>query len=239
MSQRRSVELVQTRALTPSVRAFTWRCVDGAALPYTPGQWMNFYVPAPDREPAWRRAYSIASAPDPIRPDTFDIAVTHVRGGHASRVLHGLTPGAVLEMDGAHGFFTRESARGEPALFVGTGTGVCPLRAMIEEELRADAGPAIELLFGCRTEEEILYREDFERWARERPRFAWRATLSQPAPDWQGARGYVQTHLPEVMRGPRRHVYVCGLQKMIKEVRRVLKDDLGVERRLIHSERYD
>lgn len=239
MSQRRVIELVQTRALTPSVRTFTWRCADGAALAYTPGQWVNFYVPARQGEPPWRRAYSIASAPDPTRPEAFDIAVTHVRGGHASRVLHGLAPGAVLEMDGAHGFFTRESARAEPALFVGTGTGVCPLRAMIEEELRADSGPAIELLFGCRTEADILYREDFERWARERPRFVWRATLSQPAPDWAGARGYVQTHLAEVARASRPHVYVCGLQKMIKEVRRVLKDDLGVDRRLIHSERYD
>lgn len=239
MPQRRSVELVQARDLTPSVRAFTWRCADGGPLAYTPGQWVNFYVPVPGPESVLRRAYSIASAPDRMRPEGFDIAVTRVRGGHASCVLHGLEPGAVLEMDGAHGFFTRESARDQPALFVGTGTGVCPLRAMIEEELRADEGPALELLFGCRTEQDILYRADFERWARERPRFVWRATLSRPAADWAGAHGYVQEHLAGVAREPRRHVYVCGLQKMIKDVRRVLKDDLGVDRRLIHSERYD
>ena len=35
------------------------------------------------------------------------------------------------------------------------------------------------------------------------------------------------------------HVYVCGLTKMITEVRRTLKEDLGVDRRRVHSERYD
>ena len=34
-------------------------------------------------------------------------------------------------------------------------------------------------------------------------------------------------------------VYVCGLSPMIKEVRRVLKEDLGFTRDRIHTERYD
>jgi ferredoxin-NADP reductase len=34
-------------------------------------------------------------------------------------------------------------------------------------------------------------------------------------------------------------VYVCGLNRMIKEVRRVLKEELGFTRERIHTERYD
>jgi NADPH-dependent ferric siderophore reductase len=34
-------------------------------------------------------------------------------------------------------------------------------------------------------------------------------------------------------------VYVCGLTRMVQEVRRVLKADLGYDRKQIRSERYD
>jgi ferredoxin-NADP reductase len=237
MSARRIVELTETRALSSSVRSLAWRCTDGAPLEYVAGQWLNFHVPLGDTE--LRRAYSIACAPGATRPDCFDIAVTQVRGGHASRVLHGLAPGARVAIDGPHGFFTREGARGEAALFVATGTGVCPLRAMIEDELRAAHGPKLVLLFGCRREEDILYRDDFERWAAASARFTCRVTLSRPGPGWTGARGHVQDHLVELAREPGVHAYVCGLQKMIKDVRRVLREDLGWDRKRIHSERYD
>jgi ferredoxin-NADP reductase len=233
------VQLVGVRDLAPAVRAFTWRCVDGSPLVYVAGQWVNFYVPSGPAGDVLRRAYSIASAPHAECPDRFEIAVTRVREGYASRVLHDLAPGATLSIDGAHGFFTREHATREPALFVATGTGVCPLRAMIEDELRAASGPRIELLVGHRAERDVLYREDFQRWADEHPRFTWRATLSRPEGAWTGARGYVQEHLRNVALPNGTHVYVCGLQKMIKEVRRVLREERGLDRRLIHSERYD
>ncbi len=237
MGLRRTVRLVGLRDLAPSVRALTWRCVDGEPLDYVSGQWVNLYVPSDAG--VLRRAYSIASAPDPEARARFEVAVTRVEGGHASLVLHDLELGATLELDGAHGFFTREATADAATLLVGTGTGVCPLRAMVDEALRQTTPPPIQLLFGCRSEQEILYAEDFARWAREHPSFTWRATLSQPSASWVGLRGYVQHHIAAVVGDARPHVYVCGLQKMIKEVRRVLKDELGYERRSIHSERYD
>lgn len=239
MANSRSVELLDVRSLSSTVKAFEFRCVDGEPLQFVAGQWLNFDVPAEGG--VLRRAYSIASAPDPARPDRFEIAVTRVdEGGIASPVLHSLLPGSRLEVDGPHGFFTREDTRAQPALFVGTGTGVCPLRAMLEDELRDPNGPPLALLFGVRTEADILFREQLERWAREQPRFSLHVTLSRPDPSWSGLRGYVQTHLKRLIPPEQRpHVYVCGLTKMISEVRATLKGELGYDRKMIHSERYD
>jgi CDP-4-dehydro-6-deoxyglucose reductase, E3 len=240
MSSGRSVELLETRTLSPTVKGFAFRSADGEPLPYVPGQWLNFDVPAPGGE-LLRRAYSIASAPDPEHPERFEIAVTRVEdGGLASIALHALELGARLQVDGPHGFFTREQERVLPALFVGTGTGVCPLRAMLEDELRDPNGPPLALLFGCRNEGDILYREQFDAWARDKPRFRLHVTLSRPGEEWSGLKGYVQTHLPRLITADHRpHVYVCGLTKMITEVRGTLKQQLGYDRKLIHSERYD
>jgi ferredoxin-NADP reductase len=235
----REVELVAAATLSATVRALTFRCVDGQPLGHVAGQWANFDVPTATG--LARRAYSIASAPSVVHGDRFEIAVTRVEPGlGASQALHGLPIGARMGIDGPHGFFTREQEREQPALLVGTGTGVCPLLAMLEDELADGAGPPLRLLFGCRSEQDILYRDRLEAWAERHPRFRLDVTLSRPSASWTGRTGYVQTHIASLLAdGSRPHVYICGLSKMIAEVRRVLKEQHGYDRKMIHSERYD
>ncbi len=232
----RQLVVLETRTLSPSVQALVFACVDGAPLGHVPGQWVNLHVNVADR--VEKRAYSVASSPNPAHPERFEIAVTRVDDGSVSLALHALRVGATLTMDGPHGFFTRER-HATPALFVATGTGVCPLRAMIEAELGEVTGPKLALLFGCRSEADLLYREQYETW-RSHSRFTLHVTLSQPSAAWQGLRGYVQTHLATLIDpAAKPHVYVCGLSRMVSEVRRTLKDELGFARQQIHSERYD
>ncbi len=239
MARRRTVELVAARPLSPSVRCLRFGCTDGEPLEYLPGQWLDF--DAPTEAGPVRRAYSIASAPDAAHPGEFEIAVTLVGdGGGASHALHGLPLGERVEVDGPHGFFTREQARHLPALLVGTGTGLSPLRAMLQDELRQAEGPRLALLFGCRTEADVLWGEELRQWAADMARFSLHVTLSRGSEAWTGLRGYVQAHLAALIDPAERpHVYVCGLTKMVADVRRTLKQQLGYERRMIHSERYD
>lgn len=234
----RKVVLRRSETLSPTVKGLLLSCLDGEPLAYQPGQWINLYVRL-NGQPE-KRAYSIASAPDRDRPEQFEVAVTRVDEGSVSLALHGMAEGELLELDGPFGFFTREGHERERALFVGTGTGVGPLRAMIQSELAAHDGPALTLLFGCRSEADILYRAEFEALARAHPRFSFHPTLSRAEGDWSGRRGYVQTHLPQfVAQLERPHVYVCGLSNMVNAARHTLKVELGYDRRHIHTERYD
>jgi len=237
----RQVVVRDTRMLSPNVRGLTLACSDGQPFDYVAGQWVNLEVDVGGVLD--KRAYSIASAPRGAGPGELEIAVTRVDEGLVSCKLHELPEGTTLTLDGPHGFFTREGHGESAALFVGTGTGICPLRAMLQSELRSPDGPPLALLFGVRNESEILYRGELETLARERSRFRFHVTLSRADDSWRGLRGYVQTHLGELI-GPRDtpskpHVYICGLSDMVSEVRRVLKEQLGYDRKLIHSERYD
>jgi ferredoxin-NADP reductase len=234
----REVIVRQTQMLSPNVRGLTLACVDGEPLSFVPGQWVNIELDAFGTRD--KRAYSIASAPNAREPSMFEIAVTRVDEGSVSRALHDVPERTVLAIDGPHGFFTREGQTQKPAWFVGTGTGVCPLRAMLQSELEAHEGPPLALLLGVRNEESILYRAEFEALAAQHPRFSFHVTLSRPSEDWQGLRGYVQAQLPALI-DPKLapHVYICGLSDMVGSVRKVLKEQLGFERRSIHSERYD
>ncbi len=219
--------------LSPTVRELVLVTADRAPFDYLAGQWLKLYLPnGIDRD------YSIASAPTPVAPHRVVLTVTLVEGGPGSEYLHRIEEGAKLETLGPSGLFTREH-RDAPAVYIGTGTGLAPLKAMLEEELRRDDGPSQLLLFGCRTEADILYREELESLSRTHERFRFEVTLSRCDASWQGRRGWVQHHLNELAPDVPAHFYVCGLSNMVTAVRRTLKEDLHIDRRFVHSERYD
>jgi NAD(P)H-flavin reductase len=94
-------------------------------------------------------------------------------------------------------------------------------------------------LFGVRFEQDIYYREDFERIAAGYSNFHFMPTLSGGGPKWYGLRGYVQEHLKEVVGGRRdMQAYICGLDKMVSVNRDLLKS-LGWGRESIRYENYD
>lgn len=235
----RKVVVLRNELLSPSVIGLRLACLDEQPMAFIPGQWVNLHVAVAGGE-VEKRPYSIASAPDAAEPQAFELAVTLVEDGHVSGALHALRPGDTLLMDGPYGFFTREDHCAEDALLVGTGTGVAPLRAMLQAALEAANGPRLTLLFGCRTSADLLYRSEFEALAAEHERFRFEPTLSRADAAWIGRRGYVQTHLPELIpQLGRPHVYVCGLSNMVNAVRVALKETLGYQRKQIHTERYD
>jgi CDP-4-dehydro-6-deoxyglucose reductase len=227
------------RTLSPSVRELVFERTLGAAFDFEPGQWVSLVLPLPEGEV--RRAYSIASAP---RGDAaFEIAVTRVDAGAGSVFLHGRQAGDVVRVIGPQGFFTRARQAAPPALFIGTGTGVAPLRSMILAA--ATDGVPLWLLFGGREEHDLLYREELAALAAKHPNVRVMQTLSRGSPSWTGLRGYVQTHArllyEELLEqgGVPPHVYICGLEKMVGAVRELFRKEMGLPRQLVHSERYD
>lgn len=236
--ERRRLELVDAKALSPEVRWLAFRRVEGPPLEYLPGQYVNLFGNGlPDGA---FRSYSMCAAPSAHDPDRIELAVTHVATGAMSRALHAMPIGTIVEADGPWGLFTLERApREAPKLFVATGTGVTPIRAMLEAELTRD-GARATLLFGCRSRADVLFRDEFLRWAEQHPGFRYEVTFSQDESFSFGRCGYVQSHLRDVLASlPGAHVFVCGLRAMIDEVRCALKDDLAIDRRCIHTERYD
>lgn len=237
------VRLTDSRVLSPGVRELTFERVDGVTFDFQAGQWVSLVLPLAEGEA--RRAYSIASPPD--GSPRFSLAITKVETGAGSPFLHALEPGASLRAIGPQGFFTRPIAEpgAQPSLFIGTGTGVTPLRSMLRDALaKGDASP-MTLLFGVRHLEDRIFREELEALSAAHPNFRFAYTLSRADEGWHGLRGYVQTHVEAAWRelesagkgAP--HAYICGLERMVSAVRDLLRKQMGVDRKQVHSERYD
>jgi ferredoxin-NADP reductase len=240
-AERFEARVVAARRLSPAVRELVFERADNKPFAFDPGQWVNLVLPLPAGE--IKRAYSIASPPAPD-DRRFEIAVTRVAGGAGSEYLHDLSEGATVRAIGPHGLFTRRPDDGAPSIFVGTGTGVTPLRSMLLAALARGAHEPLWLLFGARHEEDMIYRRELLDLVAKHPNARYEVTLSRPGVAWEGRSGYVQAHLAELcaaLRGaaPGAHAYVCGLDRMVSAVRELLRTELGFDRKHVHTERYD
>ncbi len=202
------------------------------------GQWLSFRTNKPDGEEI-TRAYSIASPPG--EDNRLALCLNRVQDGFMSNFLCDMKIGDNISCQGPFGdFILRPPLR--DTVFVATGTGIAPFRSMLHW-LLADPvrhqGKQLWLVFGNRTEGDIYYHEEFSRLARRHVNFHYVPTLSRGAQEWQGRRGYVQEHLSGIVQGRAdMHAYICGLDKMVKANRELLKG-LGWDRKSILYEKYD
>ncbi len=210
----------------------------GARFGFVPGQWLSVKAATPEGE-EMTRAYSIASPPS--ENGHFAFCLNRVQDGFMSNYLCSLDEGARIAFQGPFGdFILRPPVR--DTVFIATGTGIAPFRSMLHWLFAEDVrhhGHQFWLLFGARCEQDIYYREEFEHLAAEHANFHFLPTLSRGSAEWKGLRGYVQEHLPKIA-GTRNgmHAYICGLDKMVKANRELLKS-LGWDRTLIRYEKYD
>jgi NAD(P)H-flavin reductase len=224
------IELVRREALSARVHLLRFvarpefRWLAGQYLVVARANGVDLFLP-----------FSIASAYDPSRPGQFEIAAGF---GAGADVVDELRVGAELEVEGPAGSFVWHGAPSPAALLVGVGTGIAPLRALIQEELARPSSTRLLLLAGHRAPEDVLFHDEFSRLAESEPRFQFVPTITGGAAHWIGRRGRVQTQLAEAVRslGPL-DAYVCGRIDMVREVVSAL-DVLNVPAARIRSEGY-
>jgi NAD(P)H-flavin reductase len=233
MPPSKTARLLETRDLAPDVRHFVFEIEGMERFACVPGQFVS--LTADIGGAPVTRAYSVASLPCDAR---FEICLNRVEGGKFSPLLFALKPGDCVRMTGPWGGFIFRTPVLDSVL-VATGTGIVPYRAMIPDILARDSAHSFTLIFGARYENRLLYREDFERLAREHRNFCFEPVLSRPEPDWKGRIGHVQPHVYEVI-GERRdlNVFLCGLKAMVDDIRRALIER-GFNRKQIIYEKYD
>jgi CDP-4-dehydro-6-deoxyglucose reductase len=169
---------------------------------------------------------------DPKRPGEFELGVSNDGG---KGLLAEIAPGKTLFVSSPAGSFVWQR-RSSSTLLIGIGTGVAPLRAMLQAALDFETERSVTLLYGARSEAEILWNAEFVHLSRAESRFRFEPTLSQAGPHWQGRRGRVQDHLAELASDvPDASVYICGKTSMVADSIALLLD-LGIDPERVSSE---
>jgi ferredoxin-NADP reductase len=223
---------------SPTVRRFWLETPDAECPDFRAGQFITMDLPVGEKRLQRWRSYSIASAP---ADDLLELCIVRAPDGLATRYLFDeIQEGSTLRWKGPEGTFCLPENIEKDLVLICTGTGVAPFRSMLRDLQQTNKPHRnIHLIFGTRTEADILYRAEFEELARTLPGFRYDAVLSRQ-PDWGGYRGYVHQIYLEHYADKRSDVafYLCGWSNMIDEAVANLLVKLGYDRAQIHYELY-
>ena len=188
-------------------------------MQFVAGQYVDFMF-----KDGMRRSYSIAVAHSVEGVRALEFHVRHIAGGAFTDRLFadGVKVGEVMRFEGPLGSFTlRESAK--PAIFVASGTGFGPIKAMLEFAAARRAARPMTLYWGCRSLRD-LYMIDLPReWEAILPSFRYVPVLSDALAEdrWQGRTGLVHRAVMEDIPDLSDHeVYACGAPVMVDAARR-------------------
>jgi NAD(P)H-flavin reductase len=203
---------------TPALRALRLQLpAEPAAAHQRPGQVVKVKV-APGEG-----YYALATAPSADG----QVELLVKRGGAlGDAVVAAAPPGAALQVTEPFGHgFPLESARGRDVLLFAAGSGMGPIRSLIQAIIaRRDEVDRVALFYGQRRGAEFAYRAEHLGWERH----GVRVILCPSAEDdtWPGVRGRVQEAAHALdwggARPARASAFVCGMSPMVTEVREAL-----------------
>ena len=183
-----------------------------------------------------RRSFSMGNAP---HDDEFlQLHVRHVPGGSfTDHVFQKMKERDILRFEGPLGtFFLREESD-KPIVFVASGTGFAPIKAIIESALAKGVARPMTLYWGGRRPTDLYLSDLAKKWAGEHAGFSFVPVISEALPEdnWTGRSGFVHRAVMEDfpdLSGCQ--VYACGVPVMVDAARR----DFTAQCRLAENDFY-
>src|SRR6516164_2846457 len=177
-----------------------------------------------------RRSFSLANPPHDDA--LLELHIRHLPGGWFSDQLFNQFKGReILRFEGPLGtFFLREESH-KPIIFVAGGTGMAPIKGVIEHALhhKIDAVRPMVLYWGARSMRDLYLPDLPGKWQQSSPNFTYIPVLSEPDSEWPGRSGFVhQAVLDDFADLSGYQVYACGGPPMIDIARRTFVETRGL-----------
>ncbi len=203
----------------PDVALMRLQLPANQSFKYHAGQYIEFIL----RDGA-RRSYSMANAPGRVgQPPSIELHIRHLPGGlFTDAVFSTLKEKDILRVEGPFGsFFLRESDK--PIVLLASGTGLAPIKALIEQlQDNGSTRPAV-LYWGCRSRADLYLHDWAEQTAAALPWLHYVPVLSDPLPNdsWSGRTGFVhQAVMADLPDLSGHQVYACGAPVMVDAAQR-------------------
>jgi ferredoxin-NADP reductase/ferredoxin len=213
-------------------------------MSYTAGQYAEINVPIEAGAPAGcTRCYSYACAPQAANPRQVDFFIRKVPGGLFTEWLFSQAKvGSTLALYGPRGQFGLRAGT-EPMLCIAGGSGLAPVKAMLEQAIAEQQGNRpLVIMFGARTQADLYGLDAIDQIRRQwSGRFRFEPVLSaEPeGSNWTGLRGMLADHLTPIL-GDRMNEYsawMCGPPPMIDACTAVLQQG-GVAAERIFADKF-
>jgi CDP-4-dehydro-6-deoxyglucose reductase len=201
--------------LAPDVLSVKLRFPPNTLFTFLAGQYINVIGPG-----SIRRSYSIANGQ--ASDNQLELHIRAVQSGAMSQYwFDNAKINDLLRINGPLGSFFKRPLTGLHLVFLATGTGIAPVKAMLEKLVTdpLDTQPLSTKLYWGGREPQDLYA-DPSQW---HPSLHYVPVLSRAPQVWTGIRGHVQHALlsekPDLTNTV---VYACGSDAMIKSAKEQL-----------------
>jgi len=181
-------------------------------LNFLAGQFIEFLL-----KEGKRRSFSIANPPHAA--DLIELHVRYVAGGQFTDHVFGkMKERDILRFEGPLGtFFLREESQ-KPIVFVASGTGFAPIKAVIEYMQHKGIQRPATLYWGGRRPKDLYMNEIASRWP-----LKYVPVISDALPEdnWAGRTGFVHRAVMEDFPDLSGYqVYACGVPIMVDSARK-------------------
>jgi len=203
---------------------------------YLPGQFHFLTFHRAPGLPVEEHHWTISSSP--AQRDYISSTIKAV--GDFTETISATRPGDTATVHGPFGRFSHVlHPRERNLMFLAGGIGITPLMAMLRYMRDTEDERSVVLLYGNRTEADIVFRRELEEMeAGKRPDLTVVHVLSGAGTDWTGETGHVDRKRIEKYCGvglKEKTFYVCGPRKMAEGLIKTLFE-MGVSEKQIRRE---
>jgi ferredoxin-NADP reductase len=230
-----TAKFIGKKQISNFVYELTFEMVEPVEINFQSGQYIVLIVSNSDR-----RQYSISSAPQ--NKKQFEMAVDIKPNGKGVNYLMSLNPGDEINLIGQIGLFVLAPALAKNLYFLSTGTGIAPLKSMIEDLINKDQAKdhSIKVVFGTRYINDIFYKEIFNEYLEKGLIKDYKIYLSRPDQEYPGLyEGYITKYIEDLNNEDLENAqfYICGGNEMIKSMEALLLQK-GVNEEQIFYEKF-
>jgi predicted ferric reductase len=222
------------REVSYNVTNLTLKPTDSEVFHYMPGQFAFITL---KRKGFGTEEHHFTLTSSPARRDA--ISFTIKASGDFTGTINQTKVGDIAYIDGPYGEFSHVAHRAGDLVMIAGGIGITPFLGMLRYVADTGDNRSIMLIWGNRTEKDIVFREEFEALRTRLPNLRICHVMSAQ-PDWPGEKGKVdESILGRVLAGCDRktRVFLCGPPPMMDLVKDALAR-LKFCRRRIHTERF-
>ncbi|HKB84292.1 MAG TPA: 2Fe-2S iron-sulfur cluster-binding protein [Burkholderiales bacterium] len=232
-------KVVDLTALTHDILRLRMDIVAGGPFAFSAGQFASLEFPVAS---GIVRDYSMANRPDEKRLE-FHIRIMPTTGSVSRRLAQSLKPGDVVKVAGPLGTSYLRAQHPGPMLCIAGGSGLAPIKSIVETALIKDFGQPVHLYFGVRAERDVYFEAELAELQSRFTSFKAHIVLSESGGE------------AAATRLPRRHglvtdavaadfpaltgfkAYLAGPPPMVDAASALLRER-GVESRDIHADAF-
>ena len=202
-----------------------------AGLDYKAGQF--FFITLKQGEKELSKHFSFSSSPT----EKDHIEFTKKFTDHEySLALKAVKVGDWARIDAPYGQFTFEGEYPKIAM-LGGGIGITPFLSIIKNATDKPLSSRITLFYGCRTENDMAFKQELEELAQENKSLKIIYIINQPTEKWEGATGNINAEMiKQLLPDYQENIFfTCGPPPMVEAMEKLVTS-LGLPKEKLKRE---